>query len=148
VDAGFMFTRAQLTTGFSQSTGAGGITAFGLYWDANGRPTWYSRRTQAVGPPDETIPLPNNPGDQEWHAVEFRIVGATNLADATLALVFDGITVIQRDWSAGTLLPDYSSDPTMVGSCGQLALGGTSFSSALYVSEFRVMGAPNLQSTF
>lgn len=148
VDAGFMFTRAQLTTGFSQSTGAGGITAFGLYWDANGRPTWYSRRTQVPGPSDENIPLPNNPGDQDWHAVEFRFVGATSLSDATVALLFDNVTVIQRNWGPGTLLPDYSSDPTMVGSCGQIAIGGTSFSSALYVSEFRVIGAPLFQALF
>jgi hypothetical protein len=143
-DNGFRFHTAGQTKVQIQ---AGGIGAgFGVFWDATGTPKWYSNRDALVGGPTETVVI--GTPDEEWHAVELRILSATKQGPATLAVLFDNVQVISRNWGPGTVLPDFTSDVNMNALECVLGNGSLGFPAFFYISEFRVMAGPTLAALF
>jgi hypothetical protein len=147
-DNGLLFQPGVVQSGQVEGgAGFGGRSGFGFFWDGAGIPNWVSHRNLASLAPDEVVPLATVP-DNDWHSVEIRITGATQQSDAQVVLVYDGISLIQRNWAAGTLLPDFSSDPNLMQLTCVFMNGNPGFPSNVYMSEFRVMGGPTLSSLF
>jgi hypothetical protein len=126
-------------------------TGFGVQYDVTGLPIFVSRRAPGGGL--VTLPLPSaTVVDNDWHALEFIISGATSQGPAQLSVNWDGVEQVAADWGPGTFLPDYASDPGLI--CLRAVFlnegGGASASYCpfLYLSRFRVMGGPTLSSLF
>jgi hypothetical protein len=122
------------------------ISGYGVYWGPDGRLHWASHRTLTNSFPDEDIIIA--PADQDWHSIEFHITGASQQADAQVAVIYDGISLVSRNWAAGTVLPDYSSDANWLNQICTFGNGSLGFPTFLYLSEFRVMAGPTLSSLF
>jgi hypothetical protein len=144
-DQGFLFMTAP-GQGNGIFSGGGGVSGFGVYWGPDGRVHWVSHRTLANNFPNEDLVIA--PADQDWHSIEIRITGATQQADAQLAVVYDGISVVARNWGPGTVLPDFTSDGSLVTLSNQFGNGPLGNPSFLYLSEYRVMSGPTLSSLF
>lgn len=149
-DNGFCFyITPTLGNGLAQAAPVTPVSGFGVTWQADGFPYWVSRRNLVtLTPPDELIKIPGSAADNEWHAVEFRIVNATLTRPATVDLFFDNVHILQRNWGPGTLLPDFTSDVNMLGLRCQVSNGTNAYTTNFYISLFRVIGGPTMASLF
>jgi hypothetical protein len=74
----------------------------------------------------------------EWHRYAIRIISASGTNEAQCKFLVDGVTTLQLQWGAGTVLPDQINtvvSPRMGFTCALTSMGCNAATTRMYVAD-------------
>lgn len=112
-----------------------GNRGMGIVFNA-GVPTYVSKNAGGVGAYSEIVPLTWPSAVTEWVGVDFEIISASSIGEATFNLYLNGAAVpaISRPWGAGTKLPTYASPAGAARFTAAVRMGDTGIAESLKIA--------------